>query len=144
MKDSVPGAREALIRESLLFQLKLLADGLRDFVLLPLSLMATLIGLARSGQDPEAEFNRVLDLGRKTERWIDLFGNHAHHHERQEMRSLDGVVNRVESVIRQQVNEGNISEAASTHLANALDSLQRKVVDNTDDAPASTDNKPST
>ena len=74
MGESSSNKRIELFRNSVVFQLKLMVDGFRDLVLLPISLVATLLGLLRGGDEPEREFNRVLDLGRDTERWINLFG----------------------------------------------------------------------
>ena len=56
MSEVKKDGRATLVRNSLLFQVKLLADGFRDFLLVPVSLVATLIGLLRSGEDPEREF----------------------------------------------------------------------------------------
>ncbi len=38
--------------------------------------MATAVGLLRGGKDTEREFQQVLELGRQSEQWINLFGNH--------------------------------------------------------------------
>ncbi len=70
------GARGELIRRSIMLQLKLIVDGVRDFLLVPVALVATLAGLLRGGDDPSREFNRVIELGRATDEWIDLFGVH--------------------------------------------------------------------
>ncbi len=68
--------RRALLRRSILLQLKLVVDGLRDFLLVPIAMGATLMGLLRGGDEPAREFNRVIELGRATDEWIDLFGIH--------------------------------------------------------------------
>jgi len=68
--------RAALLRRSILLQLKLVVDGLRDFLLVPIAMGATLLGLLRGGDEPAREFNRVIELGRATDEWIDLFGIH--------------------------------------------------------------------
>ena len=44
MKDSTENPRMALAREAAVLQLKLLADGFRDALLIPISLVAALIG----------------------------------------------------------------------------------------------------
>ena len=55
-EEEQTSTRSELVREAVVFQLKLMADGLRDLVLLPISLIATLIGLLRGGDEPEREF----------------------------------------------------------------------------------------
>ena len=76
MDERNESERARLFREALVFQVKLMADGLRDLVLVPVSLFAALVGLLRGGDQADREFRQVLDLGRRTERWINLFGNH--------------------------------------------------------------------
>ena len=51
MNKSKESPRVRLIRESATLQLKLVADGLRDALLIPVSLVATVIGLLRGGDD---------------------------------------------------------------------------------------------
>jgi hypothetical protein len=58
------------------FQLKLMADGMRDVLLSPLSIGAALLGIIEGGEAPGRYFRRVIVFGRRTERWINLFGHH--------------------------------------------------------------------
>ena len=75
MDDRIRSPRERLFRQAAVLQLKLVADGLRDAVLIPVSLVAAAVGLLRGGDDCDTEFRRVIDLGRRSERWINLFGH---------------------------------------------------------------------
>jgi hypothetical protein len=126
MSESSESPRWDLIRSSLLFQLKLLADGLRDFLLVPVSIGATIVGLLRSGTQPEREFERVLDFGRQTERWINLFGTHEPFEQAGQAGNLDQLVTRAEQLVRDQAREGDVPEQAAAALQNALDTLQRR------------------
>ena len=127
MTEQPENPRVTLVRESLTFQLKLLIDGLRDFVLVPVALGATLIGLLRSGRDPEVEFQRVLELGRRSERWINLFGQHEPFAEAGDAGSIDRLVSRAEEVVREQVRRGDVTEGAGGAIERALDSLHQRV-----------------
>lgn len=127
MSEPDVSRRGALVRESLLFQVKLVADGVRDFVLVPVSLVATVVGLLRSGENPELEFNRVLDLGRQSERWINLFGQHDPIDEAGHAGSIDRLVTRTEEILREQARRGDVSESASAALSGALETLHRSV-----------------
>lgn len=69
-------SRGQLIWQVLVFQVKLVADGFRDLLLVPISLLAALIGLVAGGDRPAFLFEKVLHLGRQSERWINLFGHH--------------------------------------------------------------------
>lgn len=127
MTEPTQSKRTALVRESLLFQVKLLADGFRDFMLVPVSLVATLVGLLRSADDPEQEFNRVLELGRQSEQWINLFGQHEPIQQAGSAGSIDRLVTRAEEVVREQVRRGDVSESASSAIERALASLHTRV-----------------
>ena len=126
MSESSENPRWDLIRSSLLFQLKLLADGMRDFLLLPVSIGATIVGLLRGGSEPEREFEQVLDFGRQTERWINLFGTHQPFEQAGQAGNLDQLVTRAEQLVREQAREGDVPEQAAAALQNALDTLQRR------------------
>ena len=64
-----------LIWDVVIFQFKLAADGIRDIVLMPISLIAAIYGLIAGGHEPERYFKDVLRFGRRTEHWINLFGH---------------------------------------------------------------------
>ena len=71
-------SRLQLLWDVLLFQFKLVADGLRDVLLSPISLISALIGLLAGGDQPDRYFRQVLRLGRRSEIWINLFGHRKH------------------------------------------------------------------
>jgi hypothetical protein len=68
------GPRFPVLRDVVVFQAKLLVDGLRDLLLSPLSIVAALIDLLVPGDDGGKRFYSVVRFGRRTERWINLFG----------------------------------------------------------------------
>ena len=116
----LPQSRVALLRETAVFQLKLLADGFRDALLIPLSLLATLIGLLRGGDEPDREFRKVIKLGRRSERWIDLFGSHQPRQGTHPARSLDSVLDLAESVFTEQYQKGKSAEEARSAIREAF------------------------
>jgi hypothetical protein len=117
------------VRESLVFQVKLVVDGLRDFMLVPIALVATLVGLLRGGEDPAREFRRVLDLGRQSEQWINLFGQHEPIQEAGRAGSIDLLLTHAEQVLREQARAGGVSEGASRAIAAALQKAHSSVRD---------------
>jgi len=131
MNDAPQNARTDLIRKMVVLQLKLLVDGIRDAALIPISLIATLLGLIRGGPDIDRELNTVLDFGRQSERWINLFGNHP------PAGSLDSLLNRVETVITEQYRKGRTEEEARAAVKEAMDDEVGKP------APDLKDNQPS-
>jgi len=68
-----PIGRSKLVYRVLLFQLKLVADGLRDLLLVPVSLTTGVLGLIAGGNDPERFFRELLRFGRRSDRFINLF-----------------------------------------------------------------------
>jgi hypothetical protein len=131
MKETKVEGRSSLVRESLIFQLKLIVDGFRDFALVPVSLVATLVGLVRGGDEPDREFRQVLELGRQTEHWINLFGQHTPIEEAGNAGSMDLLLTRAEEVVREQSREGGISEAASRAINRALSAAHDKAREST-------------
>jgi len=132
MSDTDTSKRGKLIRNAVVFQLKLMADGLRDLVLLPVSLVATLIGLLRGGDDPEREFLQVIEIGRESEQWINLFGNHDVGDNPHAVASIDALFTKVEETLKQQYKAAGTSESAQAEIDEALqaahnDATQRKL-----------------
>jgi len=126
MKETQSTKRGKLIRETLVFQVKLLADGFRDFALVPVSLLASLAGLVRGGEEPDREFQSVLELGRQTEQWINLFGQHEPIKQAGPAGSIDMLLTRAEEVVREQAREGGISDSASRAVTRALQAVHEK------------------
>lgn len=116
--NDVDGSRDAsradLFRDAAVLQLKLLADGLRDALLIPLSLVAALIGLARGGPDCDREFRRVIKLGLRSERWINLFGHHKPLGRSGPAGSMDSIIEQVESTVLDQYRRGRKAAEAET------------------------------
>ena len=126
MSETKTSKRGELVRNTVVFQIKLMADGFRDLLLLPISLIASLVGLMRGGEDPQREFNEVIKLGRQSEQWIDLFGNHAMPENAHAVASMDTLFSKVEETLKQQHKISAISDRAKTEIDQALKMLQEK------------------
>ncbi len=98
-----------LVRKVISFQFKLLADGLRDLFLSPISIGAAILGIVTRPDDPHYYFRRLMAFGLRTDRWINLFG--LHDHEETGEASSDALLKNVEKVMvdeyRKQLNELN-------------------------------------
>ena len=110
MSEEKPDPRADLLRRAVVLQFKLVVDGMRDALLIPLSLIAAIIGLARGGENADEEFRRVIKLGRRSERWINLFGHQPPLGKSRPGSSLDTLLDRVEEVVIDQYRKGQ-SEA---------------------------------
>jgi len=127
MSDTDQSKRGTLIRNAVVFQLKLMADGLRDLVLLPVSLVATVIGLLRGGDQPEREFLQVIEIGRESEQWINLFGNHDCEDDTSAVASIDALFTKVETTLKQQYKAAGTSESAQAEIDEALQAAHEEV-----------------
>ncbi|NNM21165.1 MAG: hypothetical protein HKO55_07845 [Gammaproteobacteria bacterium] len=108
--DTSPG-RWQLIRDAAVFQVKLFADGMRDLILSPLSFFLTLADLVTGGN----RFYNLLSLGRRTDVWINLFGNYGGG------SGIDEAVDRIEALIAEQYRKGGITASARQAVDSALD-----------------------
>jgi len=123
--------RSELIRDIAILQVKLVVDGLRDFVLVPVSLVAGFISLFRARDPSGNEFYNLLRLGRKSERWINLFGAAdrippaAGERDHFPDEDIDALVNRVESFVVDEYRDGRMTTQARDRLNRFLDTLNK-------------------
>ena len=59
--------RWTLARDVGVLQVKLIVDGLRDFILVPVSLVVGIYSLMQSGRQGDNEFYNLLRVGRRSE-----------------------------------------------------------------------------
>lgn len=123
--------RWTLIRDVAVFQVKVICDGLRDLLLVPVSLVAGLISLFSGGKEIGSEFYDLLKLGRRSERWINLFGSAERVHgpateeERFDAGDIDEMASKVEAFIVKEYQRGGITTQAKDRLDGAIDSMKR-------------------
>ena len=130
-----PSPRVELMREAAVLQLKLVADGMRDAALIPVSLVAALIGLLRGGEDPGREYRKVIKLGRRSERWINLFGHQRPLGNSHPVGSLDAILNQVEDVVMDQYRKGRSSAETRRAIREALEEVQKEDIRGQSQAP---------
>jgi hypothetical protein len=66
-------ARSEVVRDTFVIQLKLIVDGIRDLLLMPLVVIATIGGLIMHKEQPGRYLYRLLSYGKASEKWIGLF-----------------------------------------------------------------------
>jgi len=84
------------LRHVLVFQVKLAADALRDFLLSPMSLIAFAIDAATKPPLEKSLYLRLMRYGRRTDRMINLFDDYEDDGE----LSIDRAVDEVEGMFR--------------------------------------------
>ena len=131
--------RMELIWTSLFFQVKLVVDGLRDLVLVPVSLIATLFGLVAGGSEPGRYFEQVLRFGRRTETWINLFGH------RRGRGTSDDLISPIKDKVFQEAEANPWLQKAGTTVNRSLDqvneAVQKRVQDPSESSEDSVDKK---
>ena len=122
-----------LIRDIAVLQVKLIVDGLRDFLLVPASLVAGIISLSRSRAGrPGNEFYSLISVGKQSERWINLFG--ALRNAPPEVVSrdsfgtsdMDDIVARVESFVVDEYRRGGVTAQARDRIEKAMQAMRRR------------------
>ncbi|MDJ0711522.1 MAG: hypothetical protein QNJ14_14115 [Woeseiaceae bacterium] len=125
--------RRTLIRDVAMFQVKLVVDGFRDLLLVPISLVVGIISLI-SGRDsePGPQFYHLLGVGKQSEQWINLFGalknappdmEHVHPFPDADM---DDIVGRLESFVVDEEKRGGMTAQARERLERLLGRLQNR------------------
>ena len=130
-----PG-RWAMLRDMLVLQVKLIVDGIRDFLLVPASLVAAIVSLvdSRDGK-PGPQFYQLVAMGKQSEGMIDLFSavNNAPESVRREYDlgnlNVDDLVDRVESFVVDEYRKGGVTAQAKDQIDRALDLLRRRAGD---------------
>jgi N-glycosylase/DNA lyase len=148
--DATGPDRWTLVRDALALQFKLIVDGVRDFLLVPASIIAAVVSLLshRDGK-PGPQFYQLLALGKQSEEAIDLFGAYRNappevrgEHRFSEVR-LDDLVERVETFLADEVRKGGMTAQARERIDQALDSLQRGLGEKRRDASSRQDSSAS-
>jgi hypothetical protein len=122
-----PNERWKFVRDVAVFQLKMFLDNVRDFFLMPVSLIAALIDLVVRGEREGALFYRVLRWGAHSEDVIDVYSA-IEHHPRGDFKispayTVDGVIARLENVVVREVEKGGTAASIKSAMDRAIDQL---------------------
>src|SRR5215468_4562134 len=102
--------RWRFLRDVAVFQLKLFLDNVRDFALVPVSLVAALIDLIYKGEREGALFYKVLRWGAHSEKVIDVYSAIEQHAPNRvkvnPAHTVDAVIARLEGVVMREYEKG--------------------------------------
>lgn len=121
-----------MIRDVAVFQVKLIADGILDLLFVPVSLGAAIVSLVKGGPRPGTEFYDVLRLGRRGERWINLFGAASQFHgpesndNRLPGEDIDKLVARIESFVIDEYRSGRVTAQAKEKFDNTIAAMRNR------------------
>ena len=119
--------RWKFLRDVLVFQLKMFLDNVRDFALMPISLVAAIIDLVSRGEREGALFYKVLKWGLHSEAVIDVYSA-IEHHETSDFKisrdyTVDGVIARLEGVLVRECEKGGTAASIKAAMDRAIDQV---------------------
>ena len=132
-KETATSNHWTLIRDVAVLQVKLIVDGFRDLVLIPASIIAAVVSVARTEKGvPGPEFYNLLLMGKHSEQFINLFGALRNAppgvvpDDIKTMAEMDDIVSRVETFVVDEYQRGGVTAQAKSRIDEALDKLRRK------------------
>jgi hypothetical protein len=114
------------LRDVAVFQLKMLLDNLRDFALMPISLVAAAIDLIFKGERQGSLFYQVLRWGAHSEEVIDVYSAIGPHG-RPEVNpnyTVDAVIARLEGVLVRECDKGGTAASIKAAMDKAIGQIQ--------------------
>ena len=136
LNDQLPEVTETpdywrLLRDVLVFQFKLVMDGVRDVILSPVSIVVVLFGFVSHRENPDRYFKRLLIFGRRTDLWINLFGSSNHQPSVSDtVQSSDAYIKKLEDLLIIEYNKGGLVKG----LKDGTDDLISRIRNDSDRA----------
>lgn len=136
--SSAAHSRWHFLRDVIVVQLKLVLGNLQNFLLVPFSLGAAVLDLLFKGAREGDRFYKVLDLSRRIDESINLYGaiggyhatgpDEAHAGDASDKKdfTVDTVVRRVEDVIVREYKKGGTTASVKAAVDRLLDQVQRE------------------
>jgi hypothetical protein len=119
--------RWRFVRDVAVFQLKMFLDNVRDFALMPITLVAALIDLVSRGEREGALFYKVLRWGLHSEKVIDVYSAIESREENPVFvnpnYTVDGVIARLEGVMSREIEKGGTAASVKAAMDRAIDQL---------------------
>ena len=117
-------------RDVLVFQLKLFLDNVRDFALVPISLLAAIVDLFIKGEREGALFYKVLRWGAHSEEVINVYSA-IQHHEPGSFKispeyTVDAVIARLEDVVVREIEKGGTAASVKAVMDRTIDKLHEE------------------
>jgi hypothetical protein len=124
--ESSSNERWKFFRDVLVFQLKMFLDNVRDFALMPVSLVAALIDLIFKGKRHGSLFYQVLRWGAHSEEVINVYSA-IETHEKPRVNpnyTVDAVIARLEGVLVRECEKGGTAASIKAAMDQAIDQIQ--------------------
>jgi hypothetical protein len=112
--------RTQLIVDVVALQLKLALGGLRDLLLIPVSIVAAIAGLFLGGEQPDVYFRQLQRFGRRSDIWLNVFGS------RDRGNTADEMIRPLEESLKAQMRRGGRLTRGAKHVNELLDNVNQK------------------
>src|SRR5262245_53350083 len=112
--------RTRLIVDVVVLQFKLALGGLRDVLLIPVSIVAAIVGLFLGGEQPDVYFRQVQRFGRRSDLWLNVFGS------RHRGNTADEMIRPLEESLLAQMRRGGRLTRGAKHVNELLDNVNQK------------------
>ena len=116
-------------RDVLVFELKMFIGNLRDFALMPVSVVAAMIDLVSKGEREGSLFYRVLRWGAHSEEVLDAYSPIRDELQDRKVNpnyTVDAVVAQLEGVLVRECEKGGTAATIKAALDRAIDQLHRE------------------
>jgi len=127
--------RWSLIKDTIIFQLKLGMDALRDLLLSPISIVCLIIDLIKGHSQEQSYFHRLMAFGHQTDKWLNLFGSNNTTKNSKEFfkkknadPNVDQIFDKIETLLKDQHNKGGVTASAKASIDRYLDKITKKDV----------------
>jgi len=133
-----------LIRDTIIFQLKLGIDALRDLLLSPVSIVCAVVDLFKGNSTEQSYFYQLMRLGHKSDLWLNLFspkgGSESQkqpitdteqsdkHKQETDLseQNVDQIFEKLESLLKEQHKQGGVTASAKSAIDRYLSKMLKK------------------
>ena len=125
----MPRDRGQVLRDLVIFQIKMVLGSARDFALIPVSLGAALIDLFHKHDEKGYFFYKVLRWARHTEEMISLYSpvkDEAGEMELNPNHTVDAVVARIEDVVIREYQKGGTAASVKDAVERVVNQIRAK------------------
>ena len=125
-------ARWALIRDMLIFQIKLAMDAIRDLLLSPVSIICGLVDILKGHSFSRSYFHKLMDFGHQTDTWLNWVWNQKNDAENLNVQgsekakadvNVDQLFSQVESLLKDQHGKGGLTASAKSTIDRYLNKI---------------------
>jgi hypothetical protein len=125
--------RWPLIKDSIIFQLKLGMDAVRDLLLSPISIVCLVIDLIKGHTQQPSYFHRLMAFGHQTDKWLNLFGSKSVENSNKGLfkkapsdPNVDQLFDKIETLLKEQHEKGGVTASAKASIDRYLDRMVKK------------------